>query len=687
MSFNKRLAFLFPLFLASWLIPLCPASSATLSGGTEFYFRVIAAVSRDDSRLAKKLLSRMRPASIEGLSDIYRARLDFLKLWYFPRTRFSGDSVRMINRVGGNLSDFLFWRSLNSGKIPDARLPNLREKLSRMFPFSPLFHGPGRLDDHSARFIWKESLAALDGGDRPRAIHLWTKLVEKHPLAPESGLAAHRLGSRMLSGEILLPRWTELVSMGMGKLAAREAHEYLALSPPFPYRDRAVLLLAQEDGREGKAQEGRKILSTELSRKGIRLDSLLQEQKCRLFSRFSREADCVGNFLVRYPSSLEGRRLSIQILRQDLLKGKGSLNPAWKPSDNFLSTPEGQDSLWLYGLDAYFRGNRLEAQEDWTRLADHYHVSGDSSGFRAGRVSYFLGRLAALSGDGETAKTWYRLVIAQYSDSPYALWAGLACGSVCPALPVRLHSPKTRRDQWPERVRSRILRLVQMGLWGPAWTLYTLRENSLRIGYRMFRYGGMDLIVSPEEKFLIIRRLSGLKSSGLWLSGGEEITPEILHGIRRSGVDPDWALAIARQESRFEGKALSIDGALGIMQLMPRTAIATARNSSDGYYQELSRNLGRIRFPETNSYLGSLYLSKLLSHYPRNPERAVASYNAGLHSVVRWKRLSREDWDFFVEGIPYQETRRYDREVLWNYLYIHNLEWRKRGQGQQRVQR
>lgn len=683
MSFSRRWTGVFPVLLTLLLLPLSHATASTSSGepkGMDLYTRVIAAVGQDHSRQAKALLSRMRPENLEGIAPVYRARLDYLKLWYFPEPRFSGNSVRTSNRVGGTISDLLFWRYLTSGKIPESRLPGLREKLSGMFPFSPLYHGPGRLSAHSARAIWQESLKALDRGDREQALDSWIRLVQKHPLAPESGLAVHRLGSRIAEGKILVPRWTTLASMGMGNLAAREARSYLALPGTFPYRDRAVLFLAQGEAREGKGRDARSLISLDLSRKGIHLDSLLREERCRLFSRFHRFADCVGRFLVRYPDSLSGRRLSIELLRQDLLKEEGMLNPAWKPPSSLLSTPEGQDSLWLYGLDAYFRGDRIEAQKDWIRLADYYHVSGDPSGYRAGRVYYFLGRLSALSGDRETARTWYRLVISGASDSPYALWAGLSCGTACPALPVRLHYLKNKPRLWPQRVRSRILSLVQMGLWGPAWVLYSLREDPSRIGYRMFRYDGMHLMVSPQERFRIIRRVAGLKPSGFWISGREEITPEILQGIRHSGVDPDWALSIARQESRFEGKALSIDGALGIMQLMPGTAIATARKSSDGRYQDLSRNLGRIRFPEVNSYLGSRYLARLLAHFPKNPERAVASYNAGLHSVVRWKRLSQEDWDFFVEGIPFQETRRYDREVLWNYLYFHKQRWKKRGQ-------
>ncbi|MHB1285460.1 MAG: lytic transglycosylase domain-containing protein [Leptospirales bacterium] len=683
MSSSKGWASRFSLVLALLMAPFFQASGASFSAdpkGIDLYSRVIASVSLGNNRQAKKLLSNMRPDALDKMPSEYRKRLSFLKLWYFPTAKFSGPSVRFANQVAGKLSDILFWRFLNSGGVPDARFPGLREKLSRMFPASPLYHGPGRLSDHSASALWQESLRAFGEGDKKRAIHLWKRLVEKHPLAPESGLAVNKLGSRIMDGEILVPRWSLLVSMGMGKVAAREAKAYLAHAKSFPYRDMAILVLSQAEGREGKGREARKLISQELAQKGTHLDSLLLEERCRLFSRFHQKIDCVDQFLLRYPNSLSGRHLAIELLRQDLLTDEGLPNPLWKPPASLLFSPTGQDSLWLYGLDAYFRGNRIEAQEDWARLADYYHRSGDPSGYRAGRVYYFLGRLSALSGDGETARTWYRQVISDYPDSPFALWAGLSCGSSCPPSPVRLHYPKAIPYFWPQSVRTRILSLVQMGLWGPAWVLSSLRDDPSRIGYRMVRYSGMDLIVPPKERYQILRRVAGMKSSGLFLSGREEISPDILQGIRQSGVDRDWALSIARQESRFEGSALSIDGALGIMQLMPRTAISMARNSPDMNYRPVSRNLGRIRLPDVNSYLGGRYLGRLLAHFPKNPERAVASYNAGLHSVVRWDRLSREDWDFFVEGIPFQETRRYDREVLWNYLFIHSQGWKNHEQ-------
>ncbi len=383
------------------------------------------------------------------------------------------------------------------------------------------------------------------------------------------------------------------------------------------------------------------------------------------------EFACIHHFLEKYPRSVAGRKLSILALRDDILNPAPSPDPLWKTPDDLLWLSEGQDSLWLYGLDAYFRGDKSKALERWKRLADFYQESGDPSGMRIGRVDYFLGRMNGLLGDDKAAKAWYRQAISDAPDSVYAVWAGLSCGGNCRPARLSLHWTGRSDPKISRSTRSRLLRLVQMGLWGPAWGLYLVSQDTSRIGVRMLRYGDFDFSVTPEMKLKLVRALSGGDNGGIRIAEGETVHPRILEGISQSGVDRSWALSIARQESRFDAEALSIDGAIGVMQLMPHTAVATAKVDPAGRYRLLEKNLGNIRDPLINSYLGSRYLSRLMKVYPHNPERAVASYNAGMHTVVRWKRLASEDWDFFVEGIPFKETRRYDREVLWNYMYIH----------------
>ncbi|NIR15505.1 MAG: lytic transglycosylase domain-containing protein, partial [Desulfobacterales bacterium] len=83
------------------------------------------------------------------------------------------------------------------------------------------------------------------------------------------------------------------------------------------------------------------------------------------------------------------------------------------------------------------------------------------------------------------------------------------------------------------------------------------------------------------------------------------------------------------EESRYDPEAVSPVGALGLMQLMPRTAHRTARdlklplNGSDSIHKV-----------ENNIALGSSYLNKLLTEFEQVP-LALAAYNAGEHRVRR----------------------------------------------------
>lgn len=83
-------------------------------------------------------------------------------------------------------------------------------------------------------------------------------------------------------------------------------------------------------------------------------------------------------------------------------------------------------------------------------------------------------------------------------------------------------------------------------------------------------------------------------------------------------VDPDLLRAVATQESQGDPNARSKAGAIGLMQIMPGTA----------------KDLGvaNPRDPVQSIYGGAKYLSQLLDKY-KNPERALAAYNAGPERV------------------------------------------------------
>jgi soluble lytic murein transglycosylase len=120
--------------------------------------------------------------------------------------------------------------------------------------------------------------------------------------------------------------------------------------------------------------------------------------------------------------------------------------------------------------------------------------------------------------------------------------------------------------------------------------------------------------------------------------------------------------AVMRQESAFRPEARSPVGAVGLMQLMPRTAERVADELG------LKSEPERLEQAPYNLQLGAFYLSKLLNTFQGRVVLALAAYNAGPHAVSRWLEGARNlDADLWVARIPYRETRNYVQTVTANW--------------------
>lgn len=134
-------------------------------------------------------------------------------------------------------------------------------------------------------------------------------------------------------------------------------------------------------------------------------------------------------------------------------------------------------------------------------------------------------------------------------------------------------------------------------------------------------------------------------------------------------VDPYLAAAIIREESQYDEQAVSRVGAIGLMQLMPGTADAVAKQFG---FPMVDRD--QLFNHETNIRIGVHYLKQLLDQFAGNVTHAVAAYNAGPLAVNHWIALhGGRDQDEFVELIPYFETRQYVKRVLRSYREYHRL--------------
>ncbi|MBD5802896.1 Membrane-bound lytic murein transglycosylase F precursor [Azoarcus sp. Aa7] len=122
----------------------------------------------------------------------------------------------------------------------------------------------------------------------------------------------------------------------------------------------------------------------------------------------------------------------------------------------------------------------------------------------------------------------------------------------------------------------------------------------------------------------------------------DQLTPLIHDAARRHRLDPALIEAVAFVESRFDERARSPKGALGLMQLMPATA--TRFGVRDPF--DARQNLAG----------GAQYLRELLDRFASLP-LALAAYNAGEGAVERHGGSVP----------PYAETMMYVPRVLERY--------------------
>ncbi|MBC7506268.1 MAG: lytic transglycosylase domain-containing protein [Sandarakinorhabdus sp.] len=114
--------------------------------------------------------------------------------------------------------------------------------------------------------------------------------------------------------------------------------------------------------------------------------------------------------------------------------------------------------------------------------------------------------------------------------------------------------------------------------------------------------------------------------------------PDVERAGSQYEVSPALIDAIAHVESRYNPSAVSPARAIGIMQLMPGTALELGVDA---------------RNPSANIRGGTAYLRKLLNRFDGDLVRTIAAYNAGPGAVSK------------AGGVPdYRETKAYVTSVM-----------------------
>ena len=102
--------------------------------------------------------------------------------------------------------------------------------------------------------------------------------------------------------------------------------------------------------------------------------------------------------------------------------------------------------------------------------------------------------------------------------------------------------------------------------------------------------------------------------------------------------------SIIRAESNYDRFAVSSKGALGLMQLMPATAI--------------QYGVKNVFDPRDNIEGGVKYLKDLIKLYDGKTDLVLAAYNAGQEAVKKYNGIP-----------PYRETRNYISKIMKRFGY------------------
>jgi hypothetical protein len=121
----------------------------------------------------------------------------------------------------------------------------------------------------------------------------------------------------------------------------------------------------------------------------------------------------------------------------------------------------------------------------------------------------------------------------------------------------------------------------------------------------------------------------GQRFADMYIQRGYSLTPQLAMTIHEAAlkhdIDPEIAFGLVRAESSFRNHATSPVGAVGLTQLMPRTAA----------WIEPGVSRAELRNPQRNLEIGFKYLRYLLDKYDGNEDLALLAYNRGPGTVDR----------------------------------------------------
>ncbi|EJF90620.1 lytic transglycosylase domain-containing protein [Bartonella tamiae] len=282
------------------------------------------------------------------------------------------------------------------------------------------------------------------------------------------------------------------------------------------------------------------------------------------------------------------------------------------------------------------------------------------------RGYYWIGRSAQAQGNSQAAKDAFQRA-AHFGTTYYGQLAASKLGGVKLDIPYPKASVTDRENFAARQSVMAIKRLETIGYADRARLLYNELAHELKTP------GEMALLAVMAEKngdhYTSLRIGKNAVLRGMDVGSLSHPLGAIPEQANISASGKALAYSIARQESEFNPKAVSVAGAQGILQLLPATAKSVAAKHSIAWSpQKLISDAGY------NATLGAHFLGEQLARFNGSYILTFIGYNAGPRRANEWiarygdpRGQNIDDVVDWVERIPYTETRNYVMRVMENY--------------------
>lgn len=327
---------------------------------------------------------------------------------------------------------------------------------------------------------------------------------------------------------------------------------------------------------------------------------------------------------------------------------------------------------WLLGFISYrFLGKLQQARN---HFEEAYKYS--QKAVRKSKNAFWLAELYREQADIVAAVEWYRKA-SEYFSTFYGYLADVRINQLSGAYNTSMDNATVSKV--PEKLKEKFYNreLVQI--------LIATRNTEQDKQYRKYFYNKLiEQIEDPYEEILLLELAKANnevetliekfynKQHYMIYTSYDEIAEEKLAPVTNINSENCFIStvhSVIKQESNFKRRAVSTAGAVGLMQLMPKTAEAEAKILGVKY------NKKNLYNEYDNLQLGSSLLNRLMQKYNNNLVFVFYAYNAGEANLGKYRKsiqnLSNISILETIELIPIKETRLYIKNVLRNMFHYH----------------